>query len=71
MIPQQRVLMGMETRSRVVEFVAASPSPVRVKDVAAHLGQTDGSAHRHLAALVQSGIIARQGTRYSRKDSRA
>lgn len=61
---QQMQAQGAQTRLRVVEYLFEIRKPVRVKDVAEHIGHTDASAYAHLQALIDRRIVRREGTLY-------
>jgi len=50
-------LASVDLVLRLVEFLAASPRPCRVSDIARALGISKPRAHRHLRALVGHGYV--------------
>ncbi len=48
---------GESTRSRILRYVAESGRPVRVADIAAHLGLNHTGIRRHLAVLRDAGLV--------------
>ena len=53
----QRGVQSIEVGLRLVAVLAASPSPLTLKDLATKAGMTPSKAHRYLVSLVRGGLV--------------